>query len=66
LIPGKNVVVIGSELPWAEIFLLREGAKRVTMVDYRLPTVKEMHPQIEMLTFKEFSQRAGRGQICCF
>ena len=34
MVKGKHVLVIGSQTPWLEILALRNGARRVTSVDY--------------------------------
>ncbi|VDN54187.1 unnamed protein product [Dracunculus medinensis] len=47
VIHGKTGLVIGSVTPWVEIIYLRNGAKKVTTVDYNKIIID--HPQIEYL-----------------
>ncbi|CAD7957795.1 unnamed protein product [Amoebophrya sp. A25] len=59
LVAGKNLLVLGSEIPWMETFLLRHGARTVTTVDYREPTVAEKHERLSFLHFTEVGKRFG-------
>lgn len=43
-VEGKDVLVIGSETPWAEATLLAHGAKTVTTVDFNEPILEEDAP----------------------
>ena len=56
-IKGKHIAVIGSETPWIEVLLLRNGAKHVTTVDYRPPQVKEKHGRQDFLSFEDFTSK---------
>uniref|UniRef100_A0AC34FZ01 Uncharacterized protein n=1 Tax=Panagrolaimus sp. ES5 TaxID=591445 RepID=A0AC34FZ01_9BILA len=44
---GQSGAVIGSQTPWAEVYLLTNGAKHVTTVDYYELSIK--HPQMDFL-----------------
>ena len=46
-IKGQIGSVIGSQTPWAEIFVLANGAKHVTTIDYQKFLIK--HPQMDFL-----------------
>ena len=54
-VTGKHILVIGSTTPWIEVLALRNGAKKVTSVDY-VP-VKNIHPDIEFLQASDFIQK---------
>eukprot|EP00392_Amoebophrya_sp_AT5.2_P008761 g8789.t1 len=67
-IAGKHVLVLGSEIPWMEAFLIRYGAKTVTTVDYREPDVGQPgeyvqgvetgpHPQLRFLHFEKLGEK---------
>ena len=54
-VSGKHVLVIGSETPWIELLALRNGATKVTSVDY-LP-VKNDHPNINFVHALDFNRQ---------
>jgi hypothetical protein len=46
-IRGKSGAIIGSLLPWVEIFCLANGAAKITTIDYQ--NVHSTHPDISFL-----------------
>ncbi|CAD7964784.1 unnamed protein product [Amoebophrya sp. A120] len=59
LIEDKHVLVLGSEIPWIEVFLLRMNARKVTTVDYREPKVVRRHPKLRFLHFLDLGKKFG-------
>ena len=54
-------MVIGSETPWIELLALRNGATKVTSVDY-LP-VKNNHPNINFIHALDFNKQYTEGNL---
>jgi hypothetical protein len=61
LVKDKHVLVIGSQSPWIETILLNKGAKNVTTSDY--VKIQSDHPQVEVLTPDELSERFLQKRI---
>ena len=49
------MLVIGSQVPWIEMILLKKGAMNVTTYDY-VKMISD-HPQVEVLTPAELSEK---------
>ncbi|TPX64634.1 hypothetical protein SpCBS45565_g05735 [Spizellomyces sp. 'palustris'] len=60
-IKGKRGLVIGSENPWLEAFLLEYGAEHVTTLEFG--SIDSKHPQITTFTPKQFSSGFIQGTI---
>ncbi len=61
LLPGKRVLVLGSQTPWMEALLLEAGAARITTVDY--VQIHSLHPLIETMTPKQVSEKYLKGTL---
>ena len=57
----KHVLVIGSQVPWIEMILLKKGARNVTTFDY--VKMKSEHPQVEVLTPAELLEKFLNEQV---
>lgn len=57
----KHVMVIGSQVPWIEMILLKKGAKNVTTFDY-VKMISD-HPQVEVLTPAELSEKFLKERV---
>ncbi len=53
---GRDILIIGSEIPWLEALFLWRGAASTTTVDYRDRRIPEdqLHPKMELLTPEQF------------
>ena len=51
-IENGRVLVVGSESPWVEAYVLNEGANEVVTLEYC--RIKSKHPQIKTMTPSEF------------
>jgi hypothetical protein len=51
---GKRILVIGSETPWLEAYLLNAGVGRITTLEYA--TITTDHPLIKSITPNEFNE----------
>ena len=60
-VKDKHVLVIGSQVPWIEMILLKKGARNVTTFDY--VKMKSEHPQVEVLTPAELSEKFLNEQV---
>ena len=58
---GKNVLVIGSENPWAEAILLSEGVGHVYTLEYG--AINSTHPQLSTFTPHEFNRLYREGRL---
>lgn len=63
-IPGKRVLVVGSEKPWVEVVALKCGAAHVTTLEYGKITTD--HPQMTTYTTKDFAKAYLAGEIALF
>ena len=61
-IKNKNVLIIGSTIPWYETIALHYGAKKCTVVEYRKQ--ESFHPQIEYLTPDEIDNEGKQFDVC--
>lgn len=51
---GKTVAVVGSNTPWLEAILLNNGARDITVVDYKPPQIPT-HNNIRAMRFQDFA-----------
>ncbi len=60
----RRGIVIGSETPWLEAFLLEFGASQVTTLEFG--AIKSTHPQISTFTPQDFTIKFLQGEIAPF
>ena len=53
-VAGKNILVVGSSMPWIEVILLSENVANITTLDYN--PVKTNHPKIKTLSPRQMSK----------
>ena len=58
---GKQVLVIGTQLPWVEAICLYLGAAHVTTLEYG--TIDNQHPNITTVTPSDFRKAYQRGKL---
>ena len=54
-VAGRRGLVIGSETPWLEAFLLQHGAQHVSTLEFG--AIRSSHPQISTFTPKDFTEK---------
>lgn len=59
-ITDKNVLVVGTQRPWAEAMLVNRGARKVTTAEYNYLTIE--HPRIEIIKPHKLAERFSAGQ----
>ena len=59
-----RVLVVGSESPWVEAYVLNEGANEVVTLEYC--RIKSKHPQIKTMTPSEFQKSFLNGSLGLF
>lgn len=60
-VTGKQVLVVGTAVPWIEIFALRHGAKHVTTLEHN--AIYNEIPDITTMTPNEFSRAFLNGEL---
>lgn len=61
-IRGKDVLIMGSNVPWYESICIAYGARHCTTLEYN--SLRYEHPGIRTFTVKEWSEGRARGLAC--
>ncbi len=60
-VSGKHALVIGSILPWIEVVLLENGARKVTTLDYM--EINSEHEKVETMTPGDLANAFLKGKL---
>ena len=63
-IKNGRVLVVGSESPWVEAYVLNEGAKEVVTLEYG--SIESKHPKIKTMIPSEFQKSFLNGSLGLF
>ena len=63
-IENGRVLVVGSESPWVEAYVLNEGAKEIVNLEYG--GIETRHPQIKKIIPSEFQKSFLNGSLGLF
>ena len=60
-IKGKDVLIIGTQIPWIEMIAVLNDAKSVTTMEYNVITTD--HPGLILMTNVEFIEKYLSGEL---
>ena len=60
-VKGKDVLIIGSQIPWIEMIAILNDAKSVTTMEYNLVTTN--YPGLTLMTNVEFIEKYLSGEL---
>jgi hypothetical protein len=63
-IRDKHILVVGTQIPWAEAMLINRGARKVTTAEYN--NISILHPKCETIKQYKLAEKFFRGQVELF
>ena len=60
-VEGKDVLVIGTQIPWIELIAVVNKAKTVTTVEYQ--KIHCEHPKLITMTTHEFNEKFLKNEL---